>query len=59
MFHLRTEEEPPFENILSALMNTDKNKPKDPVSTKPEQQFDENFIYLLDKRCQEIIGIII
>lgn len=37
LFHLRTDEEIPFEDIHKAICDTGKNKPKDPVSTKPEQ----------------------
>jgi len=59
LFHLRTEEEIPFEEIYSALMDTGKNKPKDPVSTKPEETFDANFIFELDKACSECITFII
>ena len=59
MFQIRKDEELPLEEIYNALMDSAKNKPKDPISTKPEQQFDENFIHLLDKSCQEINNFII
>ena len=36
LFHLRADEPIPFEEIHAAISDTAKNKPKDPVSTKPE-----------------------
>lgn len=59
LFHLRADEPIPFDEIHAAISDTAKNKPKDPVSTKPEQQFDENFIQELDKRCQEIVNYVV
>ena len=35
-FHLRTEEELPLEDIFAAILDSDKNKPKNPISTKEE-----------------------
>jgi len=35
-FHLRTDEDLPLSEILSSIENTDKNKPKNPISTKEE-----------------------
>jgi hypothetical protein len=58
LFHLRKDEGIPFEEIYNAITDTGKNKPRDPVSTKPEQQFDEDFIQELDKSCQQIIAFI-
>ena len=49
MFHLRFEEETPFEEIEKACL--DGKKPREPVSTKPEELFDENFVFELDKAC--------
>ena len=36
LFQLRENEEIPFEDIYNAIHDTGKNKPRDPVSTKPE-----------------------
>ena len=36
LFQIRDDEEIPFEDIFKAICDTSKNKPKDPVSTKPE-----------------------
>jgi tRNA uridine 5-carbamoylmethylation protein Kti12 len=52
-------EEIPLENIWEAITDTGKNKPRDPVSTKPEQQFDENFVQELDRKCQEVINFLV
>lgn len=51
LFHLRKDEDIPFDEIYNAIIDSGKNKPRDPVSTKPEQQFDEDFIQELDKSC--------
>ena len=37
LFQLRTNEDIPFEEIYNAINDSGKNKPRDPVSTKPEQ----------------------
>lgn len=34
-------------------------RPRDPVSTKPEQAFDSNFLHELDASCQDIINEIL
>ena len=53
LFHLRADEEIPFEDIAKACLQGE--KPRDPVSTKPEGLFDTNFVFELDKACQEVI----
>jgi len=37
----------------------DGKRPRDPVSTKPEQNFDSNFLHELDASCQDIINEIL
>ena len=59
MFQIRKDAALPLEEIYDAIMDKTKNKPRDPVSTKQEQQFDENFIHELDKTCQEVSNFII
>ena len=59
LFQLRAHEEMPFEDILATILNIDKAKPRDPVSTKSEQIFDQNFLYELDKACQKVSNYII
>ena len=59
LFEVRDEEEMPFEKIYDAILNSQKNKPRDPVSTKTENTFDANFIYELDKSCQKVIDIVL
>ena len=44
LFRLQDEQELPLEEIFEAISDKSKNKPKDPISTKPEMNFDENFI---------------
>ena len=56
MIHLRWGEETPFDDLAKTVV--DGKKPRDPVSTKPEITFDANFIYELDKACQEVINFI-
>ena len=56
LFQLRTDEETPLEDIAKACF--DGKKPRDPVSTKPEELFDANFVFELDKACQEVITFI-
>jgi tRNA uridine 5-carbamoylmethylation protein Kti12 len=56
MIHLRFDEDLPFEDLAKTVLEG--KKPRDPVSTKPEQAFDANFIYELDKTCQELINFI-
>ena len=56
LFHCREDEETPFDKIAEACLSGD--KPRDPVSTKPEALFDENFVFELDKACQEVITFI-
>jgi protein KTI12 len=51
------EEEIPYEEILNSLFEG--KRPRDPVSTKPEINFDSNFIYELDNTCQGIINEIL
>jgi len=36
LFQLRKDEELPFDDIVNAIIDKDKNKPRDPVSTKQE-----------------------
>jgi len=48
------EEQPPYEDIHLSLFEG--KRPRDPVSTKPEQTFDSNFLYELDSACQEVIN---
>lgn len=50
LFQLRADEDLPCEKIHEALMDVGKNKPRDPVSTKPQQKFDANFLFELDKK---------
>jgi protein KTI12 len=51
------EEEPDYEGIYNTLFEG--KKPRDPVSTKPEQSFDANFLTELDSTCQDIVNEII
>jgi len=51
-FILSEQEETPLEEIYFAL--TEGKKPKDPVSTKADMAFDENFLHQLDKSCMEV-----
>ena len=47
----------PFDNINISLFEG--KKLKDPISTKPEFVFDSNFLFNLDKNCQEIVNEIL
>ena len=47
----------PFEDIARACL--DGKKPRDPISTKPEELFDENFLTELDKACNAVNSFII
>jgi tRNA uridine 5-carbamoylmethylation protein Kti12 len=51
------EEEPPYEDIFFSLFEG--KRPRDPISAKPEQPFDSNFLYELDATCQEIVNEIL
>lgn len=51
------EEEPPCETIFNSLFEG--KRPRDPVSSKPEQPFDSNFLFELDSTCQEIVNEIL
>jgi tRNA uridine 5-carbamoylmethylation protein Kti12 len=51
------QEDPPYEDIFNALFEG--KRPRDPVSTKPEQPFDSNFLHELDASCQDIINEIL
>ena len=57
LFHLRLDEETPVDNIASAIFS-EGNRPRDPVSTKPEELFDANFVFELDKACQAVVAFI-
>mmetsp|Transcript_27736 Transcript_27736/g.20828 ORF Transcript_27736/g.20828 Transcript_27736/m.20828 type:complete len:142 (-) Transcript_27736:9-434(-) len=57
LFHLLEDTVTPLEEIFVAV--TSGKKPRDPVSTKQEQMFDQDFIYELDKHCQQIVNFII
>mmetsp|Transcript_35831 Transcript_35831/g.40738 ORF Transcript_35831/g.40738 Transcript_35831/m.40738 type:complete len:276 (-) Transcript_35831:1155-1982(-) len=57
LFILRPDEETPCEDIFEALING--KKPRDPISTKPERTYEVNYLYELDKACQEIIEVVI
>ena len=46
-----------MEDITNAILS-DGAKPRDPVSTKPEQLFDANFVFELDKTCQAVVAFI-
>ncbi|EAR81882.1 chromatin associated protein KTI12 (macronuclear) [Tetrahymena thermophila SB210] len=54
LFHLRSKEETPFEEIANVLLYQAK-KSKDPVSTAPEIKFEINFLQELDLRVQSVI----
>lgn len=56
LFHLRAEEEMPMEQIAQAVLEG--KKPRDPVSTKPEELFDADFVFRLDKACQEVVNFV-
>jgi len=56
MIHIRYDEDTPFDDIQKCVIAG--KKPRDPVSTKAENVFDANFIYELDKTCQEVINFI-
>jgi protein KTI12 len=51
------QEEPPYDDIYNSLFEG--KRPRDPVSTKPEQSFDSNFLYELDSTCQDIVNEIL
>jgi tRNA uridine 5-carbamoylmethylation protein Kti12 len=57
LHQLYFEEEPLYEDIYLSLFEG--KRPRDPVSAKPEQPFDSNFLYELDSTCQEIINEIL
>jgi tRNA uridine 5-carbamoylmethylation protein Kti12 len=59
LFTVSENEELPFDQIFESITDTGKNKLRDPVSTKAETLFDENFVQELDKTCQLIITLII
>ena len=56
LFIVRQNEEAPFEQIAKALMEG--SKPRDPVSTKPEVDNGQDFVFLLDKHCQAVLTFI-
>ena len=56
-FRLTLEEPTPFEEIATVLLNQ-ANKPREPVSTKPEAVFGENFVFELDRACQSVANFI-
>ena len=43
---------------VAAAIFSEGNKPRDPVSTKPEELFDANFVFELDKACQAVLAFI-
>jgi hypothetical protein len=47
----------PFDDVNISLFEG--KKLKDPVSTKPDFVFDSNFLFNLDKNCQEIVSEIL
>lgn len=53
MYTLYPKDEIPFDNITVSIFEG--KKPKEPVSSKPELTFDTNFLFQLDKTCQDII----
>ena len=50
-------EEAPYEDICISLFEG--KKARDPVSTKAELVFDTNYLFNLDKACQEVINDIL
>lgn len=46
----------PMEQIAQAVLEG--KKPRDPVSTKPEELFDADFVFRLDKACQEVVNFV-
>ena len=50
------EQKTPCEDISQALFQG--QKPRDPVSTKPEELFDANFVSELEKKCQAVVNFI-
>ncbi len=57
MHQLYFEEEPLYEEIFLSLFEG--KRPRDPVSSKPEQTFDSNFLHELDSSCTDIINEIL
>jgi protein KTI12 len=57
LFQLQFDEKTPVEDIAKACLQG--KKPRTPVSTKPEELFDENFLTLLDKSCTSVNTFII
>ena len=47
----------PLQEIAKAILEGE--KPRDPVSTKPEELFEADFVFQLDKACQDVINFII
>jgi len=46
-----------MEQIASAVLS-ESSQPRAPVSTKPEELFDANFVFELDKACQAVVAFI-
>ena len=57
LYTLYPNDEVPFDDINISLFEG--KKPKDPISTKPDIAFDSNFLFQLDKNCQDIINDIL
>ena len=57
LFQLRFDEETPLDDIANAIFS-EGNQPRAPVSTKPEELFDANFVFELDKACQAVVAFI-
>ena len=57
LYTLYPNDEVPFDDINISLFEG--KKPKDPVSTKPDIAFDTNFLFQLDKNCQDIVNDIL
>jgi protein KTI12 len=57
LYTLYSDDTIPFENINISLFEG--KKLKEPISTKPDYVFDTNFLFNLDKNCQEIINEIL
>eukprot|EP01016_Furgasonia_blochmanni_P043199 TRINITY_DN5825_c0_g1_i5.p2 TRINITY_DN5825_c0_g1~~TRINITY_DN5825_c0_g1_i5.p2 ORF type:complete len:194 (-),score=24.46 TRINITY_DN5825_c0_g1_i5:159-740(-) len=58
LVNIRHYEKTPLDRIEEILLKEGKTA-RDPVSTKPDVQFDTNFVYELDKVTQEIINHVI